>query len=294
MAFAPAFWQEDNNTWLNTVVGDIIHTNESSSGSGLCRTAGYDPDDDHTVEVPWQEPFLRKPPEAGSQTSLPLQPQEKSRLRSIADLDKSIKRASTPNSQSTWSKRKSAKSSFSDEPRSLYGVASASSAGDDLQSSHHLRSSSGHQLYGGLSRIDSAEPLQPGPKDALFPPHPAVVRNFHTPLTASNLSRVTSEYDGLNNEEPEEKTGPGLIQQPVDTAEERAEENYPSSWKLSLIVIGLCLSVFLISVDRNIITTVRYHPHQSFRKLMTCRLFPKSPMILVPTTTSAGMGVLIS
>jgi hypothetical protein len=41
--------------------------------------------------------------------------------------------------------------------------------------------------------------------------------------------------------------------------EEREEEEkvYPRPLATTLIIIGLCLSVFLISLDRTIITTVR-------------------------------------
>ena len=34
-----------------------------------------------------------------------------------------------------------------------------------------------------------------------------------------------------------------------------ADEEYPKSWKLALLVIGLCLAVFLLSADRTMLTT---------------------------------------
>lgn len=38
------------------------------------------------------------------------------------------------------------------------------------------------------------------------------------------------------------------------------DTEYPTAFALTLIIIGICLSVFIISLDRNIITTVRRHP----------------------------------
>jgi hypothetical protein len=37
---------------------------------------------------------------------------------------------------------------------------------------------------------------------------------------------------------------------------DKEEEGFLSGWPLTLLVVGLCLAVFLISIDRTIITTV--------------------------------------
>lgn len=58
----------------------------------------------------------------------------------------------------------------------------------------------------------------------------------------------------------DEKQGPlGLPR-----GEDDEEKNYPGQLALTLIIIGLCLSVFLISLDRTIITTVGTNPQLEF------------------------------
>lgn len=41
-------------------------------------------------------------------------------------------------------------------------------------------------------------------------------------------------------------------------SEDEGEHQYPGPFALTLIIIGICLSVFIISVDRNIVTTVSF------------------------------------
>ena len=41
------------------------------------------------------------------------------------------------------------------------------------------------------------------------------------------------------------------------TEKDGADESFLSGWPLTFLIVGLCLAVFLISIDRTIITTVR-------------------------------------
>ena len=253
MAFAPAFWQEDNNVWLNTVVGDIIQTNELTNRAGLCRTAGYDQHED-LIEVPWDEEFLRKPPEAASRASLTSSIREKSRSMSIAELDESIKRGGTPNSLSSWPKRRSRQQPSSDEPRELHRVQSDTAVHTASQFQYHQ------------------------PTSEYFPPHPAVLRHSRRWGSESNSWSAMSKHSSLSDRDWEEplRSGDSSSQRAHSpTSPRESTEDYPSSWKLTLIVVGLCLAVFLISVDRSIITTVC--SHRSFSRLSSTDTRPGNP-----------------
>lgn len=82
-----------------------------------------------------------------------------------------------------------------------------------------------------LARVVTDSSVDPSPAQAFsgFAPHPAV--------------RVFNEREKLG-----EAAGP----------DEEDDHEYPGKFALILIVIGICLSVFIISVDRSIVTTVSH------------------------------------
>lgn len=75
-----------------------------------------------------------------------------------------------------------------------------------------------------------------------------------------------------------------------DEAEDRKKDSYPRTLPLTLIIIGLCLSVFLISLDRTIITTVRVQSQLTCHYLQAWRQFPLLPVNSTRQKTLGGMG----
>jgi len=69
---------------------------------------------------------------------------------------------------------------------------------------------------------------------------------------ANRLSRAESSFGGGGFEKI---AGPSIDR----TVGEEDESIYPNSLELGFLILGLCLSVFLISLDRTIITTVSNH-----------------------------------
>lgn len=109
---------------------------------------------------------------------------------------------------------------------------------------------------------DSQESLQSGNFD--FPVHPGV-----RPLE-KNRHRPTKS----------------LVEDP--------ETQYPGPLPLALIVAGVCLSVFIISLDRSIITTVgcpKLNSIRLFGELTLDRPLLRSPINFIRMTISGGTGL---
>jgi hypothetical protein len=90
-------------------------------------------------------------------------------------------------------------------------------------------------------------------------------------VTQSAVStQIYSDSPLITEDHGEEATDPAdRLETTVDDTPEETEENvYPEPLPLAILIIGLCLSVFLISLDRTIITTV-------------CSLFPPEVSMLM-------------
>lgn len=86
--------------------------------------------------------------------------------------------------------------------------------------------------------------------------------------STEDLSRPdsTSLYESIDDEKPIFKFAPHpavrplasceVLGQAAPPSEEDGDHQYPGPLALTLIIVGICLSVFIISVDRNIVTTV--------------------------------------
>ena len=65
--------------------------------------------------------------------------------------------------------------------------------------------------------------------------------------------------DGQPDQNPQDSLGSSNFDLPAHPGVtlEEPDTQYPSPLPLALIVLGICLSVFVISLDRTIVTTVR-------------------------------------
>lgn len=86
-------------------------------------------------------------------------------------------------------------------------------------------------------------------------------------LTLSSMKRETME------EELRARPATGLSERKSQMREDEVvkEQNYPKAWQVPILIIGICLSIFLISLDRTIITTVC-----TSHLLVSSSLFPTS------------------
>lgn len=70
---------------------------------------------------------------------------------------------------------------------------------------------------------------------------------------ATNSGELLRPAESDNAQETAHETG-GAIQQAISSTDEGYQ--YPNSWALTTMVTGLCLAIFLVSLDRTIVTTV--------------------------------------
>jgi len=95
---------------------------------------------------------------------------------------------------------------------------------------------------------------------------------------AEEANKAETGGEGEGGEENESET-------------ENEEPIYPGPWALTFLLIGLCLSIFLISLDRTIITTVSIHPifkhHPLWKQLLikSSRQYPSLPGTSTPRRT---------
>lgn len=228
-SFAPAYQQISNDLWLNAVFGDIVSRTSSNRSSSIGRRSNSFRSW-HTAQN-----FPRDVTERDSTSSV------SSPARTYYEGDyKANETFDTPDLLLKPSNRPSR----SKLPPPMVGDSRSPSKISELDSessNHSERSHSAplrHQRKPGLrSRNTDTRFLPPlerrlsdVPEFAGFDSHPAV-----RPLE----SRATLG----------EAAGPHKDDESVQ---------YPGPLTLTPILIGICLSVFIISLDRNIITTVKY------------------------------------
>ena len=282
--FAAAYNGDANDVWLNYLLEDIVESRRDAS----CRRTGQDYDDD-TVDAPGNfdannvhtattlsrnVSHRPKPQQSRSFTSIAQRvnshgsPRSEEaglhsrgptahnrRLRSPSSArsatssshqhENSLTAIITPPQRTfSWSRRRPA-------PERLSTLSTASTALEsdpekiDLEKTSSLGSpQAGHhnihfQHHSSLGRLEedvektaaelAPEGLVEVEDGCMFPPHPGV--------------KPMRRYKSRPSPEP------SLVENP--------EAQYPAPLPLALIVLGVCLSVFIISMDRSIVTTVR-------------------------------------
>ena len=101
---------------------------------------------------------------------------------------------------------------------------------------------------------------------------------------ASSLRSEGQHYNDDPVDCPDEHLVPDTSRKPQPSPPGEPDAQYPSSLTLALIVLGVCLSVFIISMDRSIVITVsavllrKIHLEESHVLTFSCRPVPGSPI----------------
>ena len=80
-----------------------------------------------------------------------------------------------------------------------------------------------------------------------------IAEQRHPGKEGLKISKFTRTFEPDLREEDEST----VEDSQMSTEKGSADEGFLSGWPLSVLIVGLCLAVFLISIDRTIITTVR-------------------------------------
>lgn len=93
---------------------------------------------------------------------------------------------------------------------------------------------------------------------------PASESSFHFERHAREISNAQDVEPRYDEDEP--SVGRVSIMSPpfsaassndsISKEKRQVEEDYPKSWALAFLLVGLCLAVFVMSADRTIVTTV--------------------------------------
>ena len=286
--FAAAYNRDTNDIWLNNMLGDIVDSRHDAA----CRATGQDYDDDtvdapddydandvHTATTISRNASPRPmPQQSRSFTSIAQRvnlhgspgsenarlhspgfssgpPAHNRRLRSRSSARSAVSSShqrehsltatvTRPEGILSWSRRRpvperlstlsTASTALESDPEKI-DPEKTSSLGPAQAGQNHLRYPHDFSLGRLEEDIEKAvaelapEGLVEVEDGCMFPPHPGV----------KPLRRHKSDS------EPE----PSLLEDP--------DTQYPAPLPLALIVLGVCLSVFIISMDRSIVTTVR-------------------------------------
>ena len=106
---------------------------------------------------------------------------------------------------------------------------------------------------------------------------PAPTLHDETQLQVSVVSTVEEEAKPAHARKWRERRPHG-----VDTTQDSHE--YPGPLALSLLTVGICLSVFLVSLDRTIVATVRASYERLRTKLSDLTCLPSRPYRASPTS----------
>lgn len=242
-SFAPAYQHAHSDAWLNDIVGDIVSRTPSRRSSSLSRrsnsfrswhTAHYYPQTGDSDGSDAPSPFTANNCPAGDQEvsgglkrsgSGPGTSAECPDNIGSADISKTRHPPLYALSQTSHSSARSSSRRFTSGTRSPMHSRTPSNKSPKAQQKPELETDNGDRSI--LSTLDRR--LSVVPEFTGFDSHPAV--------------RPLEHRRALGD-----AAGP-------DTGNTSTE--YPGPWALIPVVLGICLSVFIISLDRNIITTVR-------------------------------------
>lgn len=246
----PAYQHSSNDAWLNNVVGDIVSDVQSRRGSLVSRSWSSRDDDaassaegtDATAILPTMTYSQHGQQDSNSQPRSQCHPRLSTHSSWTRTRD-SCRQISECRTTSAIAKNPEARRQTA-RP-GIEGDRSTQEPSDSNERSGSPRSSHPPARDPMRRRKDESEI----PSDAYFP------------TLGKRLSTV-SEFSGF---QPHPAVGPleprgalGEASGPPYGADDDNEEDasYPGPLALSLVVLGICLSVFIVSLDRNIITTV--------------------------------------
>ncbi|KAF2090639.1 MFS general substrate transporter [Saccharata proteae CBS 121410] len=96
-------------------------------------------------------------------------------------------------------------------------------------------------------------------QSTLAPSSAPSVRERKETEPADNLNMATSDSHSQHNGEKEATVGGPAeltnLEQALDQTNPQEEDEYPKSWRLGLVTVALCLSVFCMALDNTIIAT---------------------------------------
>lgn len=283
-SFAPAYQNESNDAWLNEIVRDIVGPDRS--GHVACASYGRDWDDD-LVDAPDDEAILRSKSRTSRSDSRhgafsPF-PRSRSRLSTRPKNEShSRRRAATPTptigeaSRISTSSQVKTLQAFTDSQAEQLRAASPWPNSDTTRVDAQMGMRSLASPVSSVSRPDSAlfsavsrSSQIRKDKGRLIPKAPAASQHYSRYSPSPALERFKSQdsiesiftgfpaHPGVRPLSLNERKILGDAAGPVDDD----RHLYPGPLPLTLIIIGVCLSVFIISLDRNIITTVNLtHP----------------------------------
>ena len=281
-SFAAAYQHQRNDEWLDRVIGDIIDPAQRMN----CRDFGWDSDDD-MVDDPDdvsdsdlqqdsksesdRAARVSSPVSPGSFVTAPgsTRPWSPSIPSPNVPMRRSSNRSSRPNrSQQRSKSNKSHSRVFSDRTSASLISPLSMRSGDRARNSRLYYDGT---VAAPSSLIPEDAPRSPAPPyEQIAKPQKSLHRSVSSQgweklefgrelhRSASRLS-VVSEFSGFAPHpgvRPLEKRE--VLGEAAGPSEDETE--YPAPLALTAIIIGICMSVFIISLNRNVIATVSYHP----------------------------------
>ena len=267
-SFAAAYQREQNDAWLNQIVGEIIDPSQRIN----CRDLGRDSDGDLVDDpdyVSADDDFENSEKQQNGRTRASSQSTSGSFV--TAPGPSRLSSRSRPRRKSSKHSSKASRSQLgrqSEHSRRRLSDGGSQVPASPLSGTTEAASRSSRLYYDG-TRADQASPEAMPPKSRapaykqVARPPKALYRSISSQVWEkpglrrqdSRLSAI-SEFSGFASHpaiRPLEKRD--VLGEAAGPSEED-ETEYPGPLALALIIVGICLSVFIISLDRNIITTV--------------------------------------
>lgn len=257
--FTAAYQNEANGAWLNDLLRGIIDSDGRSEHRSISRIGANTPDLDDQVERPRTASRLSHASAISRRSFSPFSWHSRSSKskhnRTISEDGLSNTRG---DSQQQVREGTPTASLYSSDSKTVVSPSRASHIKTD-----HQRATFNSPTF---------------PPSVASPSGSARTRPSHDRPRSHNLKAilestedltgadVTSLDESIDDEEPIFKFAPHpavrplanreVLGQAAPPSEDDGDHQYPGPLALALIIIGICLSVFVISVDRNIITTV--------------------------------------
>lgn len=285
-AFSAAYQHDPNEAWLNDLLRGIIDPNQRAESTRSGRTSRNDnvitPDLDDQIERPRAARTSSRysAPSRRSFSSFSWHSRTSSRQhnRTISDIG-----VHDPNRESAQQTRNTPTPSVSASQR----VSDSKSPVRSSSRASRLRTDEQRAVFHSPTPSHARVSSSGSDTKTLLPPEGPQTRNLKAILESSeDLSRADSiSVNGsIDDEKAIFKFAPHpavrplasreVLGQAAPPSEDDGDHQYPGPLALSLIITGICLSVFIISVDRNIVTTVSipFLPWHPFHHATSCPL----------------------
>lgn len=259
--FAASYYRESNDEWLNTVVGEIIGPHHNSRRVvESSQEDNHDPEDNlHNCTATQDEPrnsLQAFHPDARSHYGSVLE-----RLRSTSRHSRSSRRSYLPGYRHVVSP---VSTRDIPTPDVLNGVNEDQK--ENKVTIHRPRPSVQNTLP--RSSIYSDKTIVTPELSLIEPEYQQGWFKGNTTLDLARKPSQGSTASSFKGFQPHPAVRPlesraALGEAAGPQSDDDAE--YPNPAALTMIIIGICLSVFTISLDRNIVTTVSFYPIALFR-----------------------------